>query len=275
VTTEALPYLLGHAPEELKRLIRQSEIYADFAKQVFALAGLTSGMHVLDIGCGAGDVSLLAASLVGPSGRVLGIDKSPEAVAFAAERATLMGVPNVAFRVSDLGASDADEEFDAVIGRLVLIYLRDPVDTLQRLAGMLRPGGVLALQELMMTSFGFDPPDLPVFGACRRWILETCARAGIDTDLGLRLPRLFAAAGLPRPRMISGSVIESGPQSIMPDYIGETVLSILPMAERLGVVRPGEVEPETLVARLTSEFRERDATVIAPSMVGAWTRALG
>ncbi|WP_309570182.1 methyltransferase domain-containing protein [Deinococcus sp.] len=61
------------------------------------LAGLREGIRVLDIGCGAGDVSFLARSLVGDCGSVTGVDRSPDAVAAARNRAHSAGLTNVEF----------------------------------------------------------------------------------------------------------------------------------------------------------------------------------
>ena len=69
--TERPDYVLGHSEDELKRLIDQARFFGDLTAQVLHLAGLGPGMRVLDVGCGAGDVSFLAASIVGPQGVVI------------------------------------------------------------------------------------------------------------------------------------------------------------------------------------------------------------
>ena len=69
--TQKSVYVFGHSESELRRLIDQSQFFGGLTEQVFLSAGLASGMRVLDVGCGAGDVSFLAAKLVGASGRVL------------------------------------------------------------------------------------------------------------------------------------------------------------------------------------------------------------
>src|SRR5215211_5695773 len=91
------PYALGHTNEELERLISQARFFGELTEHFLALAGIQPGMHVLDVGCGAGDVSSLAARIVGPTGSVLGIDRSDESVALAASRATAGGLRNVRF----------------------------------------------------------------------------------------------------------------------------------------------------------------------------------
>ncbi len=70
-------YALGHSSRELDRLSFQGSVLAPYTHQLLIEAGLTAGMHVLDVGSGSGDVSFLAAELVGSSGRVLGVDRSP------------------------------------------------------------------------------------------------------------------------------------------------------------------------------------------------------
>src|SRR5262245_62576551 len=85
--TGARSYPLGYSDGEFARLERQGRLFHDLTEDVLVRAGLAPGMRVLDVGCGIGDVSLLAASLVGPGGTVLGIDRSPDAIETAARRA--------------------------------------------------------------------------------------------------------------------------------------------------------------------------------------------
>jgi ubiquinone/menaquinone biosynthesis C-methylase UbiE len=80
-------YALGYTESEFERLQSQGRFFRDLMEDLLRRAGIASGMHVLDVGCGVGDVSLLAAEVVGPSGGVLGIDRSTEAVNVARIRA--------------------------------------------------------------------------------------------------------------------------------------------------------------------------------------------
>src|SRR6266571_1409689 len=79
-------YALGHATGEIERLIEQGRFFGDLTERLFRDAGMRPAMRVLDIGCGMGDVSFLAASLVGPEGAVTGVDRSPEAIGYLACR---------------------------------------------------------------------------------------------------------------------------------------------------------------------------------------------
>src|SRR5690606_4206862 len=84
-------YALGYSEHEFRRLEMQSRIIGDLTEDVLQRAGIRKGMRVLDLGCGVGDVSLLAAWLVGPSGFVLGVDRSADALAAARRRAREAG----------------------------------------------------------------------------------------------------------------------------------------------------------------------------------------
>src|SRR5689334_21353068 len=109
-------YVLGHSAQELERLITQSHLFEPFTEQFFHAAGITTGTRVLDFGCGGGDVSFLTARMVGPTGQVVGLDRSPAAVAAARRRAHDLDLPNTRFVVGETGALADEEPFDAAVG---------------------------------------------------------------------------------------------------------------------------------------------------------------
>ena len=69
--------VLGRSAEEERRLQRQARLPDPITRRLFEAAGIGSGMRVLDLGSGAGDVAMLLAGLVGPTGRVVGVDDNP------------------------------------------------------------------------------------------------------------------------------------------------------------------------------------------------------
>ena len=112
----ASTYVLGHADTEIQRLLLQGRLYNDLTEHALRLAGLRRlGMRVLDVGCGLGDVSFVAARLVGPAGTVLGVDASSDVVEFARARAAERGLTTVKFEQTTI-ADIAVDEVDAVIG---------------------------------------------------------------------------------------------------------------------------------------------------------------
>jgi len=120
-------YVLGSHADELARLEAQSAAIEQPTRLVLQAAGIGSGMHVLDLGSGLGHVSQLVASLVGPEGSVVGVEQSPELLQAAERRRTDAGLDRVSFVQGDVRAFDAGRTFDAVVGRLILFHLADPV----------------------------------------------------------------------------------------------------------------------------------------------------
>ena len=138
---------LGHADVEVRRLLLQGRLYNDYTEHALRLAGLRPGMRVLDVGCGPGDLSFVAARLVGPTGTVLGVDAAPEMIELARARAAEQRLSAVYFKQAGIDAVTLDEPVDAVVGRLILMHLPDPAATLRRLSTFVRPGGVVAFSE--------------------------------------------------------------------------------------------------------------------------------
>lgn len=267
-------YVLGHSDAELRRLIEQAAFFGDLTADVFRRAGLAPGMSVLDVGCGVGDVAFLAASFVGPTGRVHGIDRAVEAVTVARERATQAGAENVAFEVADAAAFASDERFDAIVGRLVLAYQPDPGAVLRHLASMLREGGVIAFHECDLSS-ATTRPNVPLFEHVVGLVIETYRRANLEADMGSRLHSAFRNAGLAAPGMIAAARVESGAQSLAYAAVARVVSSAAPMMERLGVATVAELGLETLEERLRDAVVSVDAVVFMPTFIGAWSRNAG
>jgi len=267
-------YVLGHADAEMQRLAEQAAFYADLTEDVFRRAGLAPGMRVLDVGCGAGDVSLLAAALVGPSGSVVGIDRSPQAIVTAQRRATAAGVTNTRFDVAEIDALVPEVEesaFDAVVGRLVLLYQPDPVAAVRALTRVLRPGGIIAFQEMAMHD-ARSHPLVPTYQQSVDWIIALYERAGLEPDMGSKLFSIFHGAGLPNPEMIGACRVEGGAGSPAYRYMTETIRSLLPMFERLGVATAAEMQVDTLETRMRAEAIDGACCLVLPTLIAAWTR---
>ena len=116
------------------------------ALRMAAAADVRAGARVLDVGCGIGDPTLQVAVLVGPHGRVVGVDVVPSALDAARERARALGLGHVEFVDADITTMDlAPGGFDVVLGRWSVIYLHDVVGTLARLREALATGGRIAV----------------------------------------------------------------------------------------------------------------------------------
>jgi ubiquinone/menaquinone biosynthesis C-methylase UbiE len=264
------PYVFGHSDQELARLERQALFFADQTEDVLRRAGLRPGMRVLDIGCGVGDVSLIAGSLVGPTGAVVGIDRSPEALDVAKRRVEAAGFHWARFEQTDIDAVDGLGRFDALIGRFILVHLREPSAVLSRLTKVLSPGAVVAFLEMDISSATITPA-MPLFDQCIGWIMDLYRRGGGDPDMGSRLYGVFRAAGL-APSMSGTCRVEGGPNATGYDYLADTIRNLIPSMEALGVVTGQEIGIEDLTDRLRNEAVAGNHCVVFPRLIGAWAR---
>jgi 2-polyprenyl-3-methyl-5-hydroxy-6-metoxy-1,4-benzoquinol methylase len=264
-------YLLGHADAEVQRLRLQAHLYEQPTEQALRVAGLESGMRVLDIGCGPGDVSLIAARLVGPTGRVIGIDASPDIVALARQRAAENSVTTVSFEHSAVDDITPDEPVDAVIGRLILMHLPDPVATLRRLATLVRPGGVIAFCEFDVTA-ARSVPWLPTWQTATEAIASAFRVAGLDPQFGTTLHRLFRHAGLATPTLTISAPVGTAKDTEHAAYVANSWRLMRPLAERLGVVDGRLADVETLESNLCDEIATADGMAVLPALITAWSR---
>lgn len=112
------------------------------SRRMLELADVQPGDRVLDIATGIGEPALLAASRVGPAGRVVATDLSSRMLDIARERATALALTNVQFMEADAERLDfPDGSFDAILWRWGLTDLPDPLDTLLAIRRMLAPDG--------------------------------------------------------------------------------------------------------------------------------------
>ena len=269
--TRGRGYPMEYTEEELRRLRFQGRYWGEISLEVLREAGIGTGMRVLDLGCGAGDFSLQAAELVGPSGSVLGIDRSPRAVQQARRRAAALKVNHLRFQAADLETIDLPLTFDALIGRFILMFLADPTGTLARMIGRLAPGGVVAFVETDL-EVARSIPAVPRVETALEWIRETFRRAGISPDLGPLLWRLFRDAGLEEPRLVVRQKLHPAPCRDGVRWVSELVRSLIPEMQRLGVASAKEVGIETLEEELHQELLSREATLCTPLVVGACSR---
>ena len=263
-------YPLGYTELEARRLAEQGALLEEFTADVFRRAGLREGMTVLDIGCGVGDVSLLAARLVGPKGAVLGIDRAASSVQTARGRATALGVAHARFEQADLASFETDQTFEALVGRLVLLYLPDPAGTLKRLSQYLRPGGIVAFQEFDMTATSQVPAG-ELFVKVRSWVLAAFTAAGAELDMGTKLYSSFLRAGLAPPDMAAATPMVGGPAPTGYGYLVGVLRSLLPLIERTGIASPAEIDIDTLAVRMHEDALVHERVMFLPRVVGAWT----
>jgi ubiquinone/menaquinone biosynthesis C-methylase UbiE len=242
-------------------------------KSLFLQAGLEPGMRVLDTWSSAGDVAFIAREIVGPYGHVTGFDEASAPAAFASQRAASMGYGNVEFIQAQVDKLPFGAEFDAVIGRVVLMYRLNPIADLKALLRHLKPGGLVIFQETDLLT-GKTVPAAPLIDQIRDWMLDAFAQAGIEMEMGHKLYQTFKAAGLPPPQMeIDGFI--GGEEDISPALFANVVRLLVPQLEALGVASAEQVQVETLEERMRADLARTGGVMSTPLLIGAWARLPG
>jgi ubiquinone/menaquinone biosynthesis C-methylase UbiE len=256
----ATDYSLGHAAAELERLVWQAGVLWPYTERLLRLAGIEPGMRVLDVGCGAGDVTMRLAELVGPSGSVTGVDREAEPLALAARRAESAGLSSIRFRQAAVEDFTTAETFDAVVGRYVVIHQADPVGFLRAAGRHVAPGGILAFHEMNVARPALVFPDVALWRQADDWAKLALCSVSPHMDAGSRLIEHFAAAGLPEPELRCEAPVGGGKDCDLYKYMAETIRSLLPVLARLGV-------PSDSVDIDTLEDRLRNASVAANAQI--------
>jgi SAM-dependent methyltransferase len=267
-------YVLGSEEQERERLTHQSRLLEPITDRFLREAGLEPGMRVLDLGSGVGDVSAIAARIVGADGEVVGVDSDPVMVETARERVEREGLPVRALDGDVMRLNLDEPPFDAVVGRLILIHLPDPVAAVRAAKAHLRPGGLVAFQDFTTKEVRVYPPLPKTLLALHR-INDTFERLGADTRSGDNLRSIFRAAGLPEPALQLEAIIGGAPGDPIFEMVAGVTRTLLPAMERLGLAAPGEIDADALAAELEVEVGCAGGIIVSPPLVSASVRMRG
>jgi ubiquinone/menaquinone biosynthesis C-methylase UbiE len=266
-------YALGRSDDEHARLTEQANFLRPLTERLFRSAGIGTGMRVLDVGSGVGDVAFLAADLVGPNGRVVGVDMDGAALSKARMRAQQLGLTNVEFIEGDIRSTELHGPFDAAVGRLVLLYFGDPAAGLARIAARVRPDGIVAFQEMelneaaLLATYGNTLAGKAGAAVCR-----TFRAAGVRVNMASELPSTFIQAGLGQPQLLGEFVVGGGRDPAGYSWLANTLRSLAPMAGRLGISVDELGDLDTLSERMRTETMSASRSFWSAPYVGAFAR---
>ena len=175
-------YILDGSDQDLRRLLGIAETTREMTRSAFRRVGMQEGWHAIDCGCGPIGGLAVMAEMVGPAGRVVGVNVSEPAIQRARSVVAALQLGNVevfAGDINDLGAAAVGGPFDLAYTRLVLMHQPDPVRTLSQIAGLLRPGGWVVAQEALRSPPPRSHPHLDALGAYWDLLYELVERAGV------------------------------------------------------------------------------------------------
>jgi SAM-dependent methyltransferase len=189
-------YLLGRSGPEEERLKRQIADLAPDSDAQLEKIGVKPGERIVDIGCGPGGALHLLAKRVGPTGSVLGIDRSAHFVDLARRFSADLGLTQVEVQEGDAYDTGLPRaSFDGVHMRLVLVNVPKPELMVREIVSLVRPGGWVASFEADVLPETMDPPA-PEYARLRAAYGAHARSQGIDLHIGRRTHRLFREAGL-------------------------------------------------------------------------------
>jgi len=140
-------YGYGGRLEEVVRLEAQGKALSKILEKEFEILGLKSGMNVLDAGCGTGAVTRRMAAKVDP-GEAYGVDMDSLFIDEGRKLAATEGICNIRFGLGDVDNLKFDDAtFDASYCRLVLMHVKNPVNTVTELKRVTKRGGIVAVSD--------------------------------------------------------------------------------------------------------------------------------
>jgi ubiquinone/menaquinone biosynthesis C-methylase UbiE len=159
IDTSIGEYALATGANAVRRLHVLHDVYSPAGRRVLLQAGLAPGMKVADFGCGVGVVSRMLAGMVGPSGSVTGIDVNGDQVEQARDLCVRNGLTNTSFVEANACSTGLPGgSFDLAYCRFLLLHLPDPVACLAEMRRVLKPGGILLVEDGDLRSAKSIPP---------------------------------------------------------------------------------------------------------------------
>jgi SAM-dependent methyltransferase len=174
-------YILDGGDEDLRRLLGVAEATRELARAAVRRSGLQAGWHAIDCGCGPIGGLAVMAEMVGPAGRVVGVDFNESAIERARSVVAALQLGNVELFAGDIHELDAvtvGGPFDLAYTRYFLMHQPDPVRTLSRIARLLRPGGWVVAQEALRWPPPRSHPHLDALGVYWDLVYQVLEQAG-------------------------------------------------------------------------------------------------
>jgi SAM-dependent methyltransferase len=262
-------YSLGSDNPEIARLEAQAEFLRQPTRMLLEASGIGPGMRVLDLGTGLGHVAAAVADLVGPAGEVIGIDLDSRMLEVARTRTAHL--PQVRFVEGDVARWRDDQPYDAVVGRLILFHLPDPVGVLRHHLESVRPGGRVVMLDYDIGGLRSEP-DEPLTTRMRALVVAAFRAAGADPTIGSRLQTILAASGAEDVGGLAIAQYLASDNPVGPAMLAGVVRSLAPVMVAHGLATEAELDLDTLATRAGDALRAAGSILVPPILAGAWGR---
>jgi SAM-dependent methyltransferase len=267
--SSAREYVLGSHAQELARLDAQARQIEPATRLLLLAAGIGSGARVLDLGTGLGHVAQLVAGLIGPSGSVVGLDRSPGMLEEARRR--VGSDARIVFTQGDVTSWRDAEPFDVIVGRLLLFHVADPIAVVRHHLAALRPGGQFIAIDFDIGSARTEPA-VPLLKEALEWISAAFSAAGASPNIGARLGVILADAGLTGVTTfgVQGYIPPQSPAG--PALVAGVIRSLEETIVARRIATREQIGIETLESRIADALHQANAVLLPPTVSGAWGR---
>jgi SAM-dependent methyltransferase len=260
-------YVLAQGQAAVRRLLVLHKIYAPAGRRLLLEAGLKPGMHVADFGCGVGATTRVLSEFVGPSGSVCGIDISADQLEEAAETCANAGLTNVSFHNADAcGTGLPGCSFDLVYCRFLLLHLTTPDACLAEMRRILKPGGILVIEDGDVASAGSVPATALTTGVSL--LMRLAASRGLDYSLANNLFHLVKRAGFVEPQIEIHQ--PAGSRGHHGDLLTATLEEARPALVSARLITAQDLDK--LIAGMRIAADDPTVLALAPRMSVVWAR---
>lgn len=251
-----------------------ANIGEDITRRLIEAGNIKSGMKVLDLGCGDGNVTFMLSKYIGSDGIVVGIDSNENAIKSAIKKSKEYGHSNLYFQVADITQEFKIEysDFDAIIVRRVLMYLPDSQKAIENSMKYLKPSGLFLVQEnnISHTPIGLD--SLPLHNKINGLIKKTLEKENVNSNIGFELHTILSNTGLIVEKIWAEALLCT-PNQHTPWAFLAKVLKDRMIAQKV-INDVSDLELDTIEERLTIERYGSNITFITDLVFCAVARKL-
>jgi SAM-dependent methyltransferase len=260
-------YAIEGGKEGKRRLDMLAEVMRPTTSRLLKEVGVEHGQTCLDVGCGGGHVTLDLAEMVGPTGRVIGVDFDDSILELARRDVKASGMNNILFQETDARSVEGGP-FDLIYARFLLSHVERPAELLDHLARLLVEGGAMVVEDIDFSGCFCYPGD-PAYDRFVDLYVAAVEAGGGDAKLGKRLPALVRGTALHDVRWnVFQLVLAEGSskqiQAVTMEKIGPGLL-------RNGLATKAEIQE--IVHSMQAFAADPDTLVATPRMVQVWGRA--